>query len=209
MEPIYEDNHLLVVNKPAGLLVQGDDTGDRTLQDEAKTYLKERYDKPGKVYLGLVHRLDRPVSGIVILARTSKAASRLSEEIRAGRMEKEYIAIVSGRVPDAGDWTDRLVREDRHSRVARAQEEGKTARLTYTCIGYEDGVSRVRIQLITGRHHQIRVQFSHRGHPILGDLRYGSTRTFPDRALALHAAKVAIKHPVRPENMTFEAPPGW
>lgn len=209
METLYEDNHLLVVNKPAGLLVQGDKTGDRTLLDEAKAYLKQRHNKPGKVYLGLVHRLDRPVSGIVVLARTSKAASRLSEEIRAGRMEKEYIALVEGRVPDQGDWTDQLKREDQHSRVAEPGEAGKQARLTFTCLERKKGFCRVRIQLITGRHHQIRVQFAHRGHPVLGDVRYGSSMPFPDRCLALHAAQVAVKHPVRPEKLVFAAPPDW
>ena len=177
MNIIYEDNHLLVVNKPAGQLVQGDQTGRTTLLEEAKAWLKEKYNKPGKVFLGLVHRLDRPASGVVVLARTTKAASRLSEEIRSRRPRKTYWAQVAGEVPPQGQFIDQLERDEFNSRVVAAPA-GKEARLSYKRLNYGDGVSLVEIALETGRHHQIRVQFSHRGFLILGDRRYGSKQAF-------------------------------
>lgn len=206
MDILYEDNHLLVVNKPAGQLVQGDQTGRTTLLEEAKVWLKKKYNKPGNVFLGLVHRLDRPASGVVVLARTSKAASRLSEEIRSRRPRKIYWAQVAGEVPAQGRFVDRLERDEFASRVVDAPA-GKEARLSYRCLGYADGVSLVEIALETGRHHQIRVQFSHRGHPLLGDRRYGSKRTFGNQAIALHAREMIIRHPTQGEEMRFVAEP--
>lgn len=206
MNVIYEDNHLLVVNKPAGQLVQGDQTGRRTLLEEAKDYLREKYNKPGNVFLGLVHRLDRPASGAVVLARTSKAASRLSEEIRSHRPRKIYWALVSGEVPEQGQFTDRLERDEFTSHVVDAPA-GKEARLSYRRLGYKQGNSLVEIELETGRHHQIRVQFAHRGHPILGDRRYGSKQAFSDDAIALHAREMIIRHPTQREEMSFMADP--
>ena len=204
MNLIYEDNHLLVVNKPNGQLVQGDQTGRATLLDEGKAWIKQKYDKPGDVFLGLVHRLDRPASGVVVLARTSKAASRLSKEIRAHRPRKTYWAIVSGEIDESGRWQDRLERDAYTSRVVSAPD-GKTARLSYKRLSHSLESSRVEIDLETGRHHQIRVQFSHRDHPILGDRRYGSTIAFADDAIALHAREMRIKHPTRDEEMCFTA----
>jgi RluA family pseudouridine synthase len=210
MNIIYEDNHLLVVNKPAGQLVQGDQTGRTTLLDEAKAWLKEKYNKPGNVFLGLVHRLDRTASGVVVLARTTKAASRLSEEIRSRRPRKTYWAQVAGEVPPQGQFIDQLERDEFCSRVVAAPG-GKEAQLSYKRLNYADGVSLVEIALETGRHHQIRVQFSHRDFPILGDRRYGSKRSFGSDAIALHAREMVIRHPTRKEEMCFVAEPdeGW
>ena len=206
MNLIYEDNHLLVVNKPNGQLVQGDQTGRRTLLDEGKAWIKQKYGKPGDVFLGLVHRLDRPASGVVVLARTSKAASRLSEEIRSHRPHKIYWAEVSGQVVADGTWQDQLERNEYSSRVVPAPG-GKLARLNFIRMSGTKETSRVEVHLVTGRHHQIRVQFSHRGHPILGDRRYGSETTFADNAIALHSREMKIKHPTRDEEMCFTAEP--
>lgn len=210
MHVIYEDNHLLVVNKPAGQLVQGDQTGRVTLLEEAKGWLKEKYAKPGKVFLGLVHRLDRTASGVVVLARTSKAAARLSEEMRSRRPRKTYWAKVSGEVPPQGRWVDRLERNEFNSRVVAAPA-GKEACLSFKRLGYARGVSLVEIALETGRHHQIRVQFAHRGFPVLGDRRYGSAVFFAADAIALHARAMSIRHPTLGEEMHFvaELPATW
>jgi RluA family pseudouridine synthase len=207
MQILYEDNHLLVVNKPAGQLVQGDQTGRGTLLEEAKAWLKDKYDKPGNVFLGLVHRLDRTASGVVVLARTSKAAARLSEEIRNHRPRKIYWALVAGEVPLAGRFIDRLERHEYTSQVVDAPG-GKEASLGYNRIYCAEGVSLVEITLETGRHHQIRVQFAHRGFPILGDRRYGSLQPFAADAIALHARAMVIRHPTRGEEMSFVAEPG-
>lgn len=210
MEVLYHDNHLFVVNKPAGVLVQGDQTGRTTLMDEAKAWIKEKYDKPGNVFLGLVHRLDRPASGVVVFARTSKAASRLSDQFRRRNPQKAYWALVGGEVPGSGTWTDHLLREEYNSRVVDPSE-GREARLGFTRLGCAKGVSHVEVDLQTGRHHQIRVQFAHRGHPILGDTRYGSSRPFEGDAIALHARALTITHPTKKDEMTFTADvsPPW
>lgn len=207
MEIIYQDNHLLVVNKPSGQLVQGDHTGRATLLDEAKAWLKEKYKKPGNVYLGLVHRLDRLASGVVVLARTSKAASRLSTEIRTHRPRKIYWAQAEGKTPQKGSWTDYLQRQKFHSKVV-APEEGKESKLTFKRLRYQKGISLVEIHLITGRYHQIRVQFAHHGFPLLGDKRYGSTFPFGDDAIALHAREMHIRHPTKGDEMHFSVEPG-
>lgn len=206
MDIIYEDNHLLVVNKPAGQLVQGDQTGRSTLLDEAKEYLRQKFNKPGNVYLGLVHRLDRTTSGVVVLARTSKAASRLSEEIRRHKPEKTYWALVEGKVPPKSQWTDLLQRDEYSSQVVRGSE-GKDARLSFERLGYQQEISLVEIILETGRHHQIRVQFSHRGFPVLGDKRYGSKKYFTDDSIALHARKLRINHPTEKHELHLVAEP--
>ncbi len=206
MKVIYQDNHLLVVNKPAGQLVQGDHTGRPTLLDEAKAWLKERYNKPGNVYLGLVHRLDRPASGVVVLARTSKAASRLSAEIRAHRPRKIYWAQVAGKTPLKDAWTDHLQRQQFFSKIVAAPQ-GKEARLSFKRLNHHNGISLVEISLETGRHHQIRVQFAHHGFPLVGDRRYGSTLAFADQAIALHAREMHIRHPTKGEEMHFVAEP--
>jgi len=206
MHVIYEDNHLLVVNKPAGQLVQGDQTGRGTLLEEARGWLKEKYAKPGRVFLGLVHRLDRPASGVLVLARTSKAAARLSAEIRSHRPRKIYWAQVAGEVPPQGTWNDRIERKEFSSRLVAAPA-GREALLNYQRLAFDRGVSLVEITLETGRHHQIRVQFAHRGFPILGDRRYGSQQFFADDAIALHARAMFIHHPTLGEEMHFVAEP--
>ena len=205
-EPIFIDNHLLVINKPTGILVQGDRSGDLSLLDMAKAYIKEKYAKPGNVYLGLVHRLDRPASGLVVLARTSKAAARLSEQFRERRVSKVYLALVEGEVPPEAYWSDRIIRNGVTSRIG-TNDEGGLARLSYRCIKCEKNVSLVEINLETGRHHQIRLQFSSRGFPLLGDFRYGSKITFGDKAIALHARSLTLSHPTKNEIMTFAAEP--
>lgn len=202
---LYEDNHLLVVHKPAGLLVQQDKTGDWDLLRACKRYLKERYLKPGNVFLGLIHRLDRPVSGVVVLARTSKAAARISDQIRGRLVEKEYIALVSGKVEKSGTLIDHIVRGRFGSHIA---PQGKRAELRYICRGSSSGASLVHIQLVTGRHHQIRVQFAHRGHPLLGDYRYAQRpRPFGREQIALHGLSYACRHPTKGEWMTFSCLP--
>jgi len=206
MHVLYVDNHLLVVNKPAGQLVQGDQTGRVTLLDEARQWLKREYAKPGRVFLGLVHRLDRTASGVVVLARTSKAAARLSEEIRSKRPRKSYLALVEGEVPESDHCIDRLERQEFNSRVVAAPA-GKEARLSYRRLHHRQGISLVEIALETGRHHQIRVQFAHRGFPILGDRRYGARQGFIDDSIALHAREMIIRHPTLGEEMPFTAEP--
>ncbi len=206
LDIIYIDNHLLVVRKPAGVLAQGDKTGDPTILEQGRMFLKERFNKPGNVFLGLVHRLDRPVSGVMVLARTSKAAGRLTTQFRTRDVDKHYWALVQGKVQESGLMIDRISRHGPTSHIAR-NGEGQEAELFYHRLGWKDGTSWVEIDLHTGRHHQILVQFAHRGHPVLGDFRYGSKRGFPERSLALHAYKITIEHPVHKEPMTFTSDP--
>ncbi|WP_051309355.1 RluA family pseudouridine synthase [Desulfogranum japonicum] len=206
---LYEDNHLLVVNKAAGILVQEDATGDQDILTLAKQYIKKKYKKPGNVYLGLVHRLDRPVSGVIVLARTSKAARRLSEQIRERKVGKHYIGLVEGRLPAKGMWIDNIRRKGKHAWIDPA---GKKAVLEFS-VGkiFQKKITQVNIDLKTGRHHQIRLQFSHRGYPLLGDYRYGSKIRVPGGNIALHAKALTIEHPTRACAMTFfcEPQPWW
>ena len=201
---LYTDNHLLVVRKPAGLLVQGDRTGDTSLLDCAREYIKDQFNKPGNVYLGLVHRLDRPTSGVVVFALTSKAAKRLSDQFRERNVRKIYWALVQGETPTEGTLVDRIRRHGPKSHLSKGTD-GQHAELSFRRLRYRKGVSWVEIELATGRHHQIRVQFAHRGHPVIGDFRYGSKIKFGQRALALHARSLTISHPTRKEEMTFVA----
>lgn len=203
---LYLDNHLLAVSKPAGLLTQGDRTGDPSLLELCRTYVQQTFHKPGKAFLGLVHRLDRPVSGVVVFARTSKAAARLSAQFRARHVHKIYWALVEGKVPAEGTLVDRIRRTGARSHIA-TEGEGMLATLQFTRLGYAQGISWVEIDLGTGRHHQIRVQLAHYGHPLVGDLRYGATRSFTRHALALHARCLQVTHPTRPEVLTFTAEP--
>ncbi len=210
MKILYTDNHLLVVRKPAGMLVQGDRTGDTSLLDHARKQIKDKFNKPGNVYLGLVHRLDRPTSGVVVFALTSKAAKRLSEQFRVGSVRKIYWALVEGKTPPDGTLVDRIHRHGPTSHIAKGSR-GQRAELSFRRIQYHKGVSWVEVELVTGRHHQIRVQFSHRGYPVIGDFRYGSKIKFGKKALALHARSLTINHPTRKEEMTFvaEVEPFW
>ena len=208
IKPVYEDNHLLVAVKPQGQLTQSDQTGDLSLQDECKQYIKEKYQKPGEVYLGLVHRLDRPVGGLVAFARTSKAASRLSEQLRVHHMEREYLAVVEGeKLPARGDLRDWLLQgEDGLVRVVPEGTPGaKEARLHYERLGAREGTALVHLRLETGRKHQIRVQLSHLGYPIRYDMRYGHGER--GRDIALFGAVLRLTHPTLKKEMTFTACP--
>ncbi len=204
LDVIYIDNHLLVVRKPSGMLAQGDRTGDRSLLEYGKAYVKAAFNKPGDAFLGLVHRLDRPTSGVMVFARTSKAAARLSEQFRARRIGKVYWALVEGKTPREGRMVDTLLRAGPSSTVS---ERGQEAVLGFRRLRFERGISWVEVRPKTGRHHQIRVQFAHRGHPVVGDFRYGASIGFPEKSLALHARALTLSHPTRKEEMTFTAAP--
>jgi 23S rRNA pseudouridine1911/1915/1917 synthase len=209
----YEDNHLLVVYKPSGLLIQGDCTGDVCLLELARQYIKIRYEKPGNVFLALVHRLDRPVAGVVVFARTSKAASRLGRQFRTGLVEKQYLAVVHGVVPGrGGDLVNNMERKGPTSRIVSATTaKSQEARLSYRVLGTAENKTFLEIDLDTGRHHQIRVQLAHLGFPVMGDLRYGAADPMPQKQLALFAHKLAFDHPTQKQRMTFCAPLplGW
>ena len=207
MEVLFIDNHLLVVNKPAGQPVQGDSSGDPDLLNEAKAFVGQKYNKPGKVFLGLVHRLDRPVSGVVALARTSKAASRLSEQFRLGTVRKEYLAIVEGRPIEGKHLVSFLKKEEQRVRQVKEGSPGaKRAQLDYELVIVMGQDALVRVYPKTGRPHQIRVQLAKDGYPILGDLKYGAKRTFDGRNLALHSLRLTLEHPVLKKPMTWSAP---
>jgi 23S rRNA pseudouridine1911/1915/1917 synthase len=211
LDILYEDNHLLAINKPANLLVQGDRTGDRTLLDLARASLKERHAKPGQVYLGLVHRLDRPVTGVIVLARTSKAAGRLSRQFREGLVRKQYLAVVQGAPPaGGGELMHHLAASgDRHgvTRAAIAPFAGsRPARLRYLVTGRASGRSRLEIELLTGRRHQIRAQLALAGWPVIGDVKYGARREGSLAGIALHAWRLTLDHPVGGAPLHLEAP---
>ena len=204
----YLDNHLLVVNKPPGLLTQADATGDPDLLTIGKAFLKERFDKPGNVFLGLVHRLDRPASGLLVLARTSKAASRLSDQFRRRTPEKGYLALVEGHRTGSGTCIDYLVKEQRHVRVVAADyPKAQRAELTWEALATQGDLTLVAIRLKTGRAHQIRVQMAHGGTPLLGDFRYGARRELDGRNLALHCYRLGVTHPTQREQMAWQAAP--
>lgn len=216
MQVLYVDNHLLVVAKEAGLLVQADRTGEPDLLTLAKGWIQAKFHKPGNVFLGLVHRLDRPVSGIVVLARTSKAAARLASQFRERTPAKKYLAIVEGNAPSEGELVDWLRKMgERGSRVVSpSTPDGREARLRFRRLAARGGTSLVEVELVTGRGHQIRVQLAHAGYPIVGDLRYGARSRFDGKNLALHAYRLEIRHPVRDEALGWTAPPpdswrGW
>jgi 23S rRNA pseudouridine1911/1915/1917 synthase len=206
---LYEDNHLLALYKPAGLLVQGDRTEALSLLSLAKVWLKERYHKKGEAFLGLVHRLDRPVAGVMLFCRTSKAAGRVSEQFRCGKTRKHYLAIVAGTpAMSSGRLVDHIERlENRSSRIVPAPTpSSQEARLSYRVSSATSSCSLVEIHLETGRHHQIRVQMSHLGHPILGDLRYGAPAPLPQKQIALFAKELTLNHPITKEELTISSP---
>ena len=199
---LYEDNHLLVVEKPANQPMQEDSSHDLDLLSDAKAYVKEKYNKPGDVYLGLVHRLDRPVGGVCVFARTSKAASRLSDQIRTGVFHKVYEAVVvDNGLKDHDVFTDHLLK-DHKTNMVKVDPEGKYSELQYDVLERHDGFAKVRIQLKTGRPHQIRVQFASRNHPLYGDQRYNKDAK-PGQQIALWSSELTIRHPVKQEEMTF------
>jgi 23S rRNA pseudouridine1911/1915/1917 synthase len=208
---IYEDNHLLIVNKAAGILVQGDETGDVPLSDLCKAYIKEKYKKPGAVFMGVVHRLDRPVSGIVALAKTSKALERMNALFRERETQKTYWAIVGSKpkVPSATlvHW---LVKDEKKNKTTAYKNETPGAlrsELSYHVIGDAKGNFLLEVKPVTGRPHQIRVQLASIGCVIKGDLKYGSPEANTDGSICLHARALEFVHPVKKENVRFEAPP--
>ena len=209
LDVLYEDNHLLIVNKPAMLPTMGVADDQPSLLAVAKDYVRQKYNKPGNVYLGIVSRLDAPVTGVVLLARTSKAAARLSEQFRERDVAKRYWAVVEGRVePSEGHLVDFLRKDERHRKmhVTNAGATGaQKAELTYRVLKSEAENSLLEVELLTGRKHQIRLQLSHAGLPIVGDRKYGSTRQFA-AGIALHSRKLAIAHPVSKMQLEIEAP---
>ncbi|MBO7602477.1 MAG: RNA pseudouridine synthase [Bacteroidaceae bacterium] len=209
MVVIYEDNHIIIVSKDAGEIVQGDKTGDTPLSESVKAYIKEKYNKPGNVFIGVPHRLDRPVSGIVVMARTSKALSRLSEMFRDGEVKKTYWAIVKNMPPKNEDeLVHYLVRNEKLNKSFAYDKEvpdSKKAILHYKLIGRSDNYFLLEVDLKTGRHHQIRCQLAKIGCPIKGDLKYGAERSNPDGSICLHARKVSFLHPVKQITIEVEA----
>ena len=233
MEVVYEDNHIIIVHKQSGEIVQGDKTGDRPLSDLVKDYLKEKYQKPGAVFLGVVHRLDRPVAGLVVFARTSKALSRLNKMFAEGEVHKTYWAIVKSEkfivkseqfletfgtseqaraATATQEWETLehwLVRNEKQNKSYAYDHEkpnAKKAILKYRVIGHSDNYTLLEIQLLTGRHHQIRCQLAAMGCPIKGDLKYGAPRSNPDGSISLMARRVEFVHPVSKEPVVVEAP---
>ena len=220
MRVLYEDNHIIIVYKESGEIVQGDKTGDEPLSETVKQYIKEKYQKPGAVFLGVVHRLDRPVAGLVVFARTSKALTRLNNMFRDGEVHKTYWAIVgSEKIKDKsekfyadGDWhtlENWLVRNEQQNKSYAYDHEvprSKKAMLRYRQIGQSERYSLLEVNLMTGRHHQIRCQLSAMGSPIKGDLKYGAKRSNPDGSISLLARKIEFVHPVSKEQIIVESP---
>ncbi|SRR5690554_3060492 len=210
MTVLYEDNHIIIVNKEAGEIVQGDKTGDKPLSDMVKEYLKVKYNKPGNVFCGVTHRLDRPTSGVVVFAKTSKALSRLNDLFREGEVDKTYWAIVKDRPPKEEDrLTHYLVKNERLNKSVAYDTEksrAKKAVLHYRLIAASQKYYLLEIDLETGRHHQIRVQLARMGCPIRGDLKYGADRSNPDGSISLHARSISFIHPVSKERVSVTAP---
>ncbi len=210
MTVVYEDNHIIVVNKTASEIVQADKTGDTPLSETVKQYLKEKYQKPGNVFIGVTHRLDRPVSGLVIFAKTSKALTRLNEMFRTTEVKKTYWAVVKNAPKETeGELVHFLVRNEKQNKSYAYDKEvpkSKKAVLDYRLIGRSENYYLLEVDLKTGRHHQIRCQLAKMGCPIKGDLKYGSPRSNPDGSICLHARRVRFTHPVSKELIELEAP---
>ncbi len=207
LKVIYEDNHIIVVEKTPNIPSQADKTGDMDMLTLVKNYIKEKYNKPGNVYLGLVHRLDRPVGGVMVFAKTSKAASRLSEQVRTKSLKKVYLAVVDGKVEEKGILEDYLYKDERNNMskvVSATKKNAKLAKLDYEVLKYNEvkDLSLLKVNLHTGRHHQIRVQLSNFGHSIFGDQKYGTRGK--GKQIALWAYSLTIMHPTTKEEMTFE-----
>ena len=209
MKVVYEDNHIIIVDKCSGEIVQGDKTGDKPLSDTVKEYIKQKYNKPGNVFLGVVHRLDRPVSGLVVFAKTSKALSRLNDMFRTGDVHKTYWAVVKRRdIAMEGTLTDWLTRNERQNKSYAHEREvpgAKKAVLKYKVRAVADNYMLIEVTLLTGRHHQIRCQLAHMGCPIKGDLKYGAPRSNPDGSISLLSRRVEFVHPVSKENIVAYA----
>ena len=210
MQVVYEDNHIIIVYKESGEIVQGDKTGDEPLVEKVKAYLKEKYAKPGLVFLGIVHRLDRPVSGLVMFARTSKALTRLNDMFRHGEIHKTYWAVVQDKPEESeGTLEHWLTRNEKQNKTYAYYHEvpgSKKAILNYRMIGQTERYYLLEINLLTGRHHQIRCQLAEMGCPIKGDLKYGARRSNPDGSISLLAHRLEFIHPVKKEPIVVESP---
>lgn len=210
MDVLYEDNHIIIINKAAGEIVQGDKTGDKSLCDTMKQYIKEKYAKPGNVFIGLPHRLDRPVSGVVVFAKTSKALERLNNMFRDGNVKKIYWAITKGKpLPAQGEISSWILRNEKINKSFSHPKEvkgSKHALLFYRHIASSQNYNLIEVELKTGRHHQIRCQLSSIGCPIKGDLKYGAQRSNPDGSISLHARYIEFTHPVSKELIKVTAP---
>lgn len=210
LQVLFEDNHILIVNKRAGDISQGDKTGDKPLSDVVKSYLKDKYNKPGDVFLGVVHRLDRPTSGVIVFARTSKALTRLTKMLREKEMHKTYWAIVKNTPKKEKDtlidFLKKNPKNNKSSVVTESTVGSKKAILHYTILQKLDNYSLLEIDLETGRHHQIRTQLAAIGSPIKGDLKYGFNRSNKDGSIHLHARKIRFTHPVTKEEIKVIAP---
>jgi 23S rRNA pseudouridine1911/1915/1917 synthase len=211
LQVLYEDNHIIIVNKRAGDIVQGDKTGDKPLSDIVKEYIKDKYNKSGSVYLGVVHRLDRPTTGIIVFARTSKALSRLNKLFADKNISKTYWAIVGQKPPKETDtlihWLKKNPKNNKSTAFTRETTDTKKAILHYKIIKTLDRYYLLEVNLETGRHHQIRSHLSSIGSPIKGDLKYGFNRSNPDASIHLHSRKLEFVHPVSKENIQITAPP--
>lgn len=211
MKILYEDNHIIIVNKAPGEIVQGDKTGDKPLSEMVKEYLKEKYNKPGNVFCGVVHRIDRPVGGLVIFAKTSKALTRLNDMLRKGEIHKTYWALVEGKrdLPE-GRLTDYLVSDGRLNKTFRARPRDKDQKkcvLEYSTVAVGERYTLLEVKLLTGRKHQIRAQLSLSGTPIKGDLKYGARRSNPDGSISLLARRIEFIHPVSKQPIDLQAAP--
>lgn len=209
-EILFEDNHLLIINKKAGELAQGDETGDIPLIDSLKDYIKQRDNKPGNVFLGLVHRLDRPTSGVLIFAKTSKALTRMNEMFQKRNIDKVYRAIVQSKPPKDFERLEHYLKKNPKNNkttvYSKPTADAKKAILEYTYLGALDSFHCVEVKLFTGRSHQIRAQLSSVGCPIKGDLKYGAKRSNPNGSICLHAHRITFEHPVKKEELTIVAP---
>ena len=210
MQVVYEDNHIIIVYKESGEIVQGDKTGDVPLSETVKDYIKTKYHKPGNVFLGVVHRLDRPVSGLVIFARTSKSLTRLNAMFKDGDIHKTYWAITKNAPavpePTLTHWLTRNEKQNKSYAYDREVPNSKKARLAYRVIGHTDHYNLLEVHLMTGRHHQIRCQLAHMGCPIKGDLKYGAKRSNPDGSISLLSHSVEFVHPVSHELIHLDSP---
>lgn len=210
IDVLYEDNHLLIVNKPAGVLVQPDKKGDRALEEILKDYIKQKYNKPGEVFLGVCHRIDRPVSGVVVFARTSKALTRMNELFKGRDVHKTYWAVVENQPKETEGTLINWMKKDEQKNLSRAYDKevpgSSRCELHYRLLGASDKYFLLEVNPVTGRHHQIRVQLSKIGCSIKGDIKYGAKRTNKDGSIHLHARKIEFIHPVKNEPLTITAP---
>lgn len=209
-EILFEDNHLIAINKPAGILVQADTTGDASVEDMVKQYIKETYNKPGDVFLGVTHRIDRPVSGLVLMAKTSKALVRINEMFKQNAIKKTYCAIVKNKPNETQATLQHYIVRDTKRNISKAYDkeiaQSKKAILSYKVVESSDNYYLLEIDLQTGRHHQIRSQLSKIGCPIKGDLKYGAQRSNQDGSISLHSFKIEFEHPVKKEKICIKAP---